>query len=151
LAVHDLFRKSGFKIQQHRDFRGWLWGHFVLDAGLLSQALQAGGSMKLVMASTSHGRNAILIIRELLPVLQARGGVDLKAHALELAVARLPLWLSSLGLKIIVTFNAPTKAIVESHANPEELRRICRDILDEARKLGISVPRLEAAAPLFPS
>ncbi len=54
LAVYDLFRKSGFKIQQHRDFRGWLWGHFVLDAGLLSQALRAGGSMKLVMASTSH-------------------------------------------------------------------------------------------------
>jgi 2-dehydropantoate 2-reductase len=150
LAVYDLFRKSGFKIQQHRDFRGWLWGHFVLDAGLLSQALQAGGSMKVVMASTSHGRNAILNIRELLPVLQARG-VDLNAHALDLAVARLPLWLSSLGLKLIVTFNAPTKAIVESHANPEELRRVCRDVLDEARKLGISVPRLEAAAPLFPS
>jgi hypothetical protein len=47
--------------------------------------------MKLVMASTSHGRNAILNIRELLPVSQARG-VDLKAHA-ELAIAKLPRWL----------------------------------------------------------
>jgi 2-dehydropantoate 2-reductase len=66
-------------------------------------------------------------------------------------MARLPLLLSGLGLKMIVTFNAPAKAIVESHANPEELRRIRRNILDEARKLGISVPRLEAAAPLFPT
>jgi 2-dehydropantoate 2-reductase len=149
LAVYDLFRKSGFKIQQHRDFREWLWVHFVLDAGILSQALQAGGSIKRVMSSTTHGRNAILNIRELLPVLQARG-VDLKAHALKLAVARLPLWLGSLALLMIVKFNAPMRASVESHANPEELRRVCRDVLDEARKLGISVPRLEAAEPFFP-
>jgi 2-dehydropantoate 2-reductase len=100
LAVYDLFRKSGFKIQQHRDFQGWLWVHFVLNAGLLSQALQAGGSMKRVMASSAHGRNAILNIRELLPVLQTRG-VDLKAHALELAVAKLPPWLGSLALQMI--------------------------------------------------
>jgi len=66
-------------------------------------------------------------------------------------MARLPLLLSGLGLKMIVTFNAPAKAIIESHANPEELRRIFRDIVDEARKLGISVPRLGAAAPLFSS
>jgi hypothetical protein len=32
---------------------------------------------------------------------------------------------------------------------PEELQRVCRDLLDEARQLGISVPQLEAAAPLF--
>ena len=138
-----------FKIQQHRDFRGWLWGHFALDAGLLSQALQACGSVKLVMASASHGRNAILNIRGLLPVLQARGA-DLKANA-ELAIAKLPPWLGAMAFQMIVKFSAPTRAMVESHANPEELRRVCRDVLDEARKLGISVPRLEAAAPLFPS
>jgi 2-dehydropantoate 2-reductase len=148
-AVYDLFRKSGFKIQQHRDFRGWLWGHFLLDAGFLSQALQAGGSMKLVMASSFHGRNAMLNIRELVPMLQARG-VDVKAHG-ELAIAKLPPWLASMVLQLIVKFHAPTRAMVESHANSEELRRVCRDVLDEARKLGISVPRLEAAEPLFSS
>jgi len=102
-----------------------------------------------VIASTSHGRNAILNIRELLPVLQARG-VDLKAHA-ELGIAKLPPWLGSMVIQMIVKFNAPTRAMVESHANQEELRRVCRDVLDEARKLGISVPRLGAAAPLFSS
>jgi len=148
LAVYDLFRKGGFKIQQHRDFRGWLWAHFVLDAGLLSQALQAGGSMKRVMESTSHGRNAILNVRELLPVLQARG-VDLKGNP-ELALAKLPPWLGSMVFQTILKFNAPMRALVESHANQEELRRVCRDVLDEARRLGISVPRLEAAEPFFP-
>jgi hypothetical protein len=33
------------------------------------------------------------------------------------------------------TLQPGTRALVESHANPEELRRIPRDVLDEARKL----------------
>ena len=82
-------------------------------------------------------------------MLQARG-VDLKGHA-ELALAKLPPWLGSMAFRMVVKFNAPTRAIVESHSNQEELRRVCRDVLDEARRLGISVPRLEAAEPLFPN
>ena len=39
--------------------------------------------------------------------------------------------------------------LVRKPERAEELRRVCRDVLDEARRLGISVPRLEAAAPLF--
>jgi 2-dehydropantoate 2-reductase len=36
-----------------------------------------------------------------------------------------------------------------AHANPEELRAVCRDTLAEARRLGVAVPRLEAAEPYF--
>ena len=32
---------------------------------------------------------------------------------------------------------------------PEELRAVCRDTLAEARRLGVTVPRLEEAEPLF--
>jgi 2-dehydropantoate 2-reductase len=40
---------------------------------------------------------------------------------------------------------------IEAHSDPdaEEPREICRDTLAEARRLGISVPRLEAAEPNF--
>ncbi|MFI5933577.1 hypothetical protein [Actinoplanes sp. NPDC051494] len=37
----------------------------------------------------------------------------------------------------------------EAHANPEQLRAVCRDTLAEARRLGVPVPRLEAAEPYF--
>jgi 2-dehydropantoate 2-reductase len=39
--------------------------------------------------------------------------------------------------------------VMESHANPEELRAVGRDTLAEARRLGVPVPRLEAAEPYF--
>ncbi|MFI0420947.1 hypothetical protein [Spongiactinospora sp. 9N601] len=38
-----------------------------------------------------------------------------------------------------------------AHSDPEteEPREVCRDTLAEARRLGVSVPRLEAAVPSF--
>lgn len=36
-----------------------------------------------------------------------------------------------------------------AHANPEELRAVCRDTLAEAQRLGVPAPRLEAAEPWF--
>ena len=41
----------------------------------------------------------------------------------------------------------PMRTVMEAHANPEELRAVCRDTLAEARRLGVPVPRLEAAEP----
>jgi 2-dehydropantoate 2-reductase len=41
------------------------------------------------------------------------------------------------------------RTVMEAHANPEELRAVCRDTLAEARRLGVSVPRWEAAEPYF--
>jgi 2-dehydropantoate 2-reductase len=43
----------------------------------------------------------------------------------------------------------PMRTVMEAHANPEELRAVCRDTLAEARRLGVSVPRLEAAERYF--
>lgn len=43
----------------------------------------------------------------------------------------------------------PMRTVMEAHANPEELRAFCRDTLAEARRLNVSVPRLEAAEPYF--
>ncbi|MFI6065580.1 hypothetical protein ACIA47_09965 [Micromonospora sp. NPDC051227] len=43
----------------------------------------------------------------------------------------------------------PMRLVMEAHANPEELRAVCRDTLAEARRLGMEVARLEAAEPYF--
>jgi ketopantoate reductase len=82
LSVRSTFQDAGFKIVEHRDFRGWLWTHFAINAGLHSQTLKAGSILR-VFQVISEGRNAVLNIRELIPILQARG-VDLKAHRSEI-------------------------------------------------------------------
>jgi hypothetical protein len=45
--------------------------------------------------------------------------------------------------KILVTVGR------QPHSNMEELRSTCRDVLTEARRLGVKLPRLEAASSLF--
>ncbi|MFD2937571.1 ketopantoate reductase family protein, partial [Spirosoma flavum] len=42
LAIRDLFATSGFKLHEHRDFRGWLWIHFAVDAGFFAEVLRVG-------------------------------------------------------------------------------------------------------------
>ncbi|MGW3352850.1 ketopantoate reductase family protein [Nonomuraea rubra] len=68
-AVRQAFREAGFRLREHPDFRGWLWIHFVSDAGLHAQGLRLGSPAKLAGA-TGDLREALLAVRELLPLLQ---------------------------------------------------------------------------------
>jgi len=43
----------------------------------------------------------------------------------------------------------PVRVLLDSHSNMEELRSTCRDVLAESRRLGVKLPRLEAASSLF--
>ena len=148
-AVRQAFRKAGFRLQEQPDFRGWLWLHFVSDAGLHSQGLRLGSLAKLVGA-TGDLREALLASRELLPLLEARG-VDLRRHRGGVLPFRAPTWLTAPALAWLLAHFPPVRVNFEAHADPEaeEPREICRDTLAEARRLGVAVPRLEAAEPRF--
>jgi 2-dehydropantoate 2-reductase len=85
-AVRRVFREAGFRIREKADFRGWLLVHFVSDAGLLSQGLRRGSLANLVGAPHDL-RAGLLVGRELLPLLEARG-VDLRRHRGDLLLFR---------------------------------------------------------------
>lgn len=144
-AVRRVFRESGFRIAENSDFRGWLFIHFVQNAGLHTQSLKLGSLSRL---KTGDVREAILAIRELLPLVEARG-VDLRRHRIDLAPFAAPVWLAAPVLATVFARFPPTRRVMQAHANLEELRAVCRDTLAEARRLGVEVPRLEAAEPYF--
>jgi 2-dehydropantoate 2-reductase len=148
-AVRQAFREAGLRIKEQPDFRGWLWVHFVSDAGLFSQGLRLGSLSKLA-GRTSDFREALLAGRELLPLLTARG-VDLRRHRGGVLLFRAPAWLTAPALAWLTAHVRPLRVSIEAHSDPdaEEPREVCRDVLAEARRLGISVPRLEAAEPTF--
>jgi 2-dehydropantoate 2-reductase len=148
-AVRQAFREAGFRLREQPDFRGWLWLHFVSDAGLHSQGLRLGSLAKLVGA-TGDVREALLATRELLPLLEARG-VDLRQHRGSVLPFRAPTWLTAPALAWLLAHFRPVRVNFEAHADPEaeEPRAICRDTLAEARRLGVAVPRLEAAKSSF--
>lgn len=148
-ATRRTFREAGFRLQEKRDFRSWLWLHFVVNAGLHSQGLRRGTLAELA-GSTADLREALLVGRELLPVLEARGA-DLRRHRSGTLGFRAPTWLTAPAFAWLTAHVPLLRRSFEGHANPaaEEPREVCRDTLAEARRLGIAVPRLEAAEPSF--
>ncbi|MEU7957704.1 ketopantoate reductase family protein [Micromonospora humida] len=144
-AVRQVFRTAGFRVRENADFRGWLSVHFVQNAGLHTQSLRRGTLSGL---TTRDLREAILATRELLPLIEARG-VDLRRHRAELLPFTAPTWLAAPAMSLLINRFPPMRRVTAAHANPEELRAVCRDTLAEARRLGVRVPRLEAAEPYF--
>ncbi|GAA3989837.1 2-dehydropantoate 2-reductase N-terminal domain-containing protein [Allokutzneria multivorans] len=148
-VVRQAFRDAGLRPKERPDFRAWLWGHFVADAALLSQGLRLGSLSEL----TGDGRGlreAMLTGRELLPLLRARG-LDLRRYRLYALMFWAPTWLTASVLAWLTAHVPLARASIAAHSDPDaqEPREVCRDTLAEARRLGVSVPRLEAAEPYF--
>lgn len=76
-------------------------------------------------------------------------GVDIRRHQGDLLPFRAPIWLTAPAPTSLLRHDPPMRVVMESHANTEELRAVCRDTLAEARRLGVPAPRLEAAVPCF--
>ncbi|WP_223654145.1 ketopantoate reductase family protein [Hymenobacter psoromatis] len=147
VVVRELFRHSGFTLEEHADFRGWLWLHFAIITGFYAQAL-AGGAVAQVMTSPTQGKAAVRHIQELLRVVAARG-VNMSNNASESFLYRLPPWLASLALRALLKISPPFKAAFAGPIAVAEAKSCCVEVLAEARRLHISVPRLEAAKRVF--
>ncbi|SFJ85458.1 2-dehydropantoate 2-reductase [Amycolatopsis sacchari] len=148
-AVREVFRTAGFRIREKPDFRGWLWVHFAMNAGLHAQGLRRGSLARLAGA-TGDLREALLTGRELLPLVEARG-VDLRRQRGGVLGLRAPTCVTAPALSWLTAHVAPVRTNFVAYADPDaqEPREICRDTLAEARRLGVPVPRLEAAEPSF--
>jgi 2-dehydropantoate 2-reductase len=149
LAARDAFRAAGFRIREQADIRGWLWLHFIFNAGLHSQGVRVGALADLIGAPGDL-REALLATRELLPLLEARG-VDLRRHCAGILPFRAPARLTAPALSWLLAHLRAARVSLEAHADPtaEEPRAICRDALAEARRRNVVVPRLEAAEAYF--
>ncbi|WP_199809947.1 ketopantoate reductase [Streptomyces sp. NRRL F-5126] len=148
--VRDLFRRSGFRVSEQRDFRSWLWFHFIMDAGLLAQAIKAG-SFSRMAASRTAAKESVLLIREMVPLLKAKGGTPRLGAA---AFSYIPAGL--LGFLLRKFLGAETiygsimaQAEETGHLGPEAMSLYTKDVLAEARRLGVALPRMTALEPLF--
>jgi 2-dehydropantoate 2-reductase len=150
LAVREVFRNAGFAVNEHRDWRAWLWIHFITDVGFTGRVLETGSAQ--LNDPPEDLKQVVLNTRELLPLLAARG-IDLKKHSSELLAFRVPLWLIGLAGRVAPRLKAakPILFILSTLAGGEgdESKSINVDALAEARRLGVSVPRLESRERLF--
>ena len=122
--------------------RGWLWLHFIADAGMFSQGVRSG-SLANMIGDRRAFREAFLTARELLPLLEARG-VDLRRHRTAMLPYRLPRLVAAVSgwaTTLIPIAQRSLAAHTDPHAT--EARAVIEDTLREARRLSIPTPRLE--------
>ncbi|MDR1416515.1 MAG: hypothetical protein LBJ57_03730 [Prevotellaceae bacterium] len=146
-AVIDLFKSAGFKSNVNKDFRSWLFGHFVMNAALHVETLKAGVSMLEAFQTTRHWKNVIANGKELLPLLKARN-VDIKKSP-DLKILGLPPWLLSFGMKLAIKFSPPLKQTFTGHSNQEEKNSYAKDVMGMAEKMKIRLPIYEGNKELY--
>lgn len=141
-TVMSTFEEVGLVVRQEADMRGWLWIHFIADAGMFAQAMQSG-SLANMVGNRPALHEAFLTSRELLPVLEARD-VDLRRHGGALLPLRRPL-LVAVALAWASRLIPIARRSLEAHTDPNtpEERAVIDDTLREARRLAIPTPRLE--------
>jgi 2-dehydropantoate 2-reductase len=140
--VLTAFRQAGLTVRQEKDMRGWLWLHFIADAGMFAQGVRSG-SLANMIGDRRAFRDAFLTTRELLPVLEARG-VDLRRHRSAMLPYRLPgLVATATGWATALIPIAQRSLAAHTDPHAAEPRAVLEDTLREARRLGIPTPRLE--------
>lgn len=142
LDVIAAFQQAKLTVRQEKDMRGWLWLHFITDAGMFAQALRSG-SLANMIGDRRAFHDAFLTTQELLPVLEARG-VDLDQHRNAMLPYRFPRLLAAAS-GFATAFIPMARISLAAHENPNtaEARAVLEDTLREANRLHIPVPRLE--------
>ncbi|MBB6022188.1 2-dehydropantoate 2-reductase [Paenibacillus sp. JGP012] len=137
--VKDLFESAHFKISWIKDMQNWLWNHFAMNAAMESEVLRRGSFPALLNHRDSFanvGKN----MREIAPVLQARGA---KIDMISLLLTKIPpAILSMLFNKVIFAKGSLARLSIEYNNTKAGFSVI--EVVKEAKKLGISLPRLTA-------
>lgn len=144
LAVRNVFSQAGFAVRVETDMRGWLFLHFIADAGMFAQGERSGG-LACIIGDRRAFQSALQTSHELLPLLTARG-VDLRRHRRALLPYRLSTQVGT-AMAWATTRFPIARVSLAAHKNPNavEPRAILRDTLLQAHLLSIPAPRLEAA------
>lgn len=149
--VTRLFKNAGFGISEKKDMRNWLWFHFITNASLMAAASKAG-SLNNLFDSASALKEFALILRELIPLMRAKGS---KVSTITNIAVSLPAGLVAFAMKLALAKGNLPREIMRSASGSENLKSesnviFVRDTLAEARKLGISMPRLESLkSPIY--
>ena len=149
-GVRELFATAGFSISEVKDFRSWLWFHFILDAGIMVGWLRMG-SFDALVRSRPALQEVVRLVREMIPILTAKGGTS----RLGAAAARfIPAGVFGFAIqKVLAGDNVLTDIMVQAqatgHIDFEAQAIYPRDVLADASRLGVAVPRLEANQEAF--
>lgn len=149
-AVRELFTTAGFSISEVTDFRSWLWFHFIINAGIMIGWLRMG-SFDALVRSRPALQEVVRLVREMIPVLKAKGGISRLGAA---AARYIPAGIFGFAVQKLLTGDNVLTSIMgqaqaTGHIDFEAQAIYPRDVLTDARRLGVAVPLLEANEAAF--
>jgi 2-dehydropantoate 2-reductase len=138
--LHKLFTGAGFKVVVQKDFQSRLRNHFISNVAMEVEVIKSGG-FKEVVSSRESLAGIARNMKEMLPVIKATGA---KLNASTRIMSCLPpSVVGFLMRKVIFSPKSMPYALV-AH-NHYKVGPAVREIISEAEKHGIHVPRLCAA------
>ncbi|MCD1261842.1 ketopantoate reductase family protein [Paenibacillus athensensis] len=144
IQVRKLFTEAGFTTKVQKDIQGWLRNHFALNVAMEVEVLKSG-SFKQVVTSSEALAGISRNLKEMLPVLQAKGS---KPDAMTRLLAALPpRWIGYLMHSFVFTPTSMAYIAVEHNHYP--VGHAVKEVIADARKHGIQVPRLFAVEHLI--
>lgn len=121
-----------------------------MNAGMAAVALKVGG-YKTMNNSSKHLKHVMLLMREMMPLIKVKGGKPSFADGL---LMLLPAGITGFVMQKMMKKMSLARYVMDSleesgHATYEFTSDYPRDVLKDARKLGVSLPRLEALESSF--
>jgi 2-dehydropantoate 2-reductase len=138
--VKECFESAHFKISWIKDMQSWLWNHFAMNAAMETEVLKRG-SFPAIMNHSDSFANVGKHMREMVPVLKARGA---KSDMILLLLTKIPpAILGTLFHKFIFAKGGLARLFIEY--NNSKAGFAVAEVVREAKKLGIPLPRLTMA------
>jgi 2-dehydropantoate 2-reductase len=138
--IKELFESAHFKISWVKDMQNWLWNHFAMNAAMEAEVLKRGSFPALMNHSDSFA-NVGKHMREMIPVLKARRA---KLDTISLLLTKIPpALLGILFTKVIFAKGSLLRLFMEY--NNSKAGFAVLEVVREAKKTGIPLPRLTAA------
>ncbi len=138
--VREIFESAHFKISWIANMQNWLWNHFAMNAAMEGEVLNVG-SFPALLNHRSSFANVGKNMREIVPVLKVRGAhMDMTS----LFFTKIPpALLATIFHKIIVAKGSIPRLVIEY--NNTKAGFSVMQVVTEAKKLGIPLPRLTSA------
>lgn len=144
LEVRKLFAQAGFKVMVQKDVKSWLWNHFALNAAMETEVLKSG-SFKEVVSSREALNGLGLNMKEMIPVLKARGS---KLDIMTKVLGGLPPRIVGFLMSHVVFSPKSISYSLVAH-NHFKVGYTVQEVITDARKYGIKTPRLSEVESLI--
>ena len=138
--IQACFESAHFKISWVKDMQNWLWNHFAMNAAMETEVLKRG-SFPAIMNNKDSFSNVGLNMREMIPVLKARGA---KPDAITLLLTKLPPALLGVLFNRVVFAKGSLPRLFMEYNNSKAGFAVL-EVVREAKQAGISLPRLTKA------